>query len=134
MSGGRIRPESLDGLRRNRWTDSVGICSYEAAWATEPSNAYRDFEAVSIRTEVTDSGAYRISGEIRNNSGEDVEHLVVQAALFGSDGHILSVGLGELGSTSLAPGETTTFEVLMSGRAEGEIGNSVVFIEGLLRR
>src|SRR3990170_2577282 len=102
------------------------------------SSFTHEFEVVRVEGRPPDIGDYEVVGEVKNNSGQSVTHVLITVMLFDSADNLLGavthitpdkyvIGEGIL----LAPGETTTFKGWFGSLAEGgDVARIEVGFEG----
>jgi outer membrane biosynthesis protein TonB len=88
--------------------------------------------ATITREEVSQENGVRITGDIRNDHSGELSGLVAVATFYDSSGQVLDVLPGNVGTTALAPGASTTF-TLQSSRPIPYVGY-LVQIEGMIGR
>lgn len=88
--------------------------------------------ATITREEVSQEGGLRIHGDIRNDHFMELRGLVVVVTLYDSAGVVVDVLTGSTGVATLAPGDSTTFEVVSAQPVT--YASYLVQIEGMLLR
>lgn len=94
------------------------------------ASSYTQFEILSSQAMETLTGSYQISGELRNTGSRNSDFVMVHAALFDSQNHLLGVAFTYADGTTVPAGSTAGFTVYFYVRGEGAPDHYELYIEG----
>lgn len=123
-----------------------GRTCFSVLFSDEPAGwAYYDFE-VRYRTEgeplpnlviFNDSGSYdptfdwyEIIGQVRNEHGSRVEYVKPVGTLYDGAGTVIGCDFTYVNATDLGPGQTSSFEMLFTGRDYGDVDAYRLQVDG----
>jgi hypothetical protein len=76
------------------------------------------------------TGSYHLIGQVRNDNGTTVNYVQPVGTLYSIAGTVVGCSFAYVNSTHLAPGQTSSFDMLFTGRNYSDVANWRVQVDG----
>lgn len=85
----------------------------ETSWKTTEEEPYAGIEIEDESLQPYEEGWYQLSGQLTNGGNETMDMVIVVATFYDTSGNVVGVGFTCSGVSPLAPGETSSFSMLV---------------------